>query len=136
MKTLLFKTRIVAIALVAVIAVAFTSPALASDGKNPLPVELRYLGEYKSQPVFELTFNNTEDNEFIVVIRDEQSNVIYKDVIRTGTTSKKYILNTEEVGEDVALQFEITGKKTDKTVVFKVNKNTRYVQDVVVNKIK
>ena len=135
MKTQLNKTRIIAIALVAVIAVAFTSPVLANDRKDPLPVELKYLGQFKNQPVFELTFNNIEDNEFIVVIRDDQDNVVYKDLIKSGTTSKKYLLNTEELG-DVAMQFEITGKQTDKTVVYKINRNSRFVEDVVVNKVK
>jgi hypothetical protein len=82
-----------------------------------------------------LTFNNIENSEFTVVIRDEQENVVYKDFVKAGTTSKKYLLNTEELG-DIAVHFEITNKKTDKTVVYKINKSTRFVEDVVVNKVK
>jgi hypothetical protein len=134
MKTL--KTRIVAIALVAALTVAFTTPVLANTtGENPQAVELKYLGQYKNQPVFELTFKNSEEAEFTVVIRDEQDNIVYKDFIKSGVTSKKYMLNTEELG-DVPVNFEITSRKTDKTVVYKVNKNTRVVEDVVVNLVK
>jgi hypothetical protein len=134
MKTL--KTRIVAIALVAALTVAFTTPVLANTtGENPQNVELKYLGQYKNQPVFELTFKNSEEAEFTVVIRDEQDNIVYKDFIKSGVTSKKYMLNTEELG-DVPVNFEITSRKTDKTVVYKVNKNTRVVEDVVVNLVK
>jgi hypothetical protein len=135
MKTLI-NTRIVAIALVAVLTVAFTSPVLANTtGENPQNVELKYLGQYKNQPVFELTFKNSEEADFTVVIRDEQDNIVYKDFIKSGTTSKKYMLNTEELG-DIPVNFEITSRKTDKTVVYKVNKNTRVVEDVVVNLVK
>ena len=130
MKTL-SNIRIAALALVALLTIA--SPVLANASENPQPVELKYLGQYKNQPVFELSFNNTE--EFTVVIRDDQDNVVYKDFIKAGTASKKYLLNTDELG-DVPMNFEITSKKTDKTVVYKVNKNTRTVEDVVVNKIK
>jgi hypothetical protein len=134
MKTL--KTRIVAIALVAALTVAFTTPVLANTtGENPQAVELKYLGQYKNQPVFELTFKNSEEAEFTVVIRDEQDNIVYKDFIKSGVTSKKYMLNTDELG-DVPVNFEITSRKTDKTVVYKVNKNTRVVEDVVVNLVK
>jgi hypothetical protein len=134
MKTL--KTRIVAIALVAALTVAFTTPVLANTtGENPQAVELKYLGQYKNQPVFELTFKNSEEAEFTVVIRDEQDNIVYKDFIKSGVTSKKYMLNTEELG-DVPVNFEITSRKTDKTVVYKVNKNTRVVEDVVVNLVR
>lgn len=135
MKTLI-NTRIVAIALVAALTLAFTTPVLANTtGENPQPVELKYLGQYKNQPVFELSFKNAEDADFTVIIRDDQDNIVYKDFIKSGTSSKKYMLNTEELG-DIPVNFEITSRKTDKTVVYKVNKNTRTVEDVVVNLVK
>lgn len=127
--------RILAIAFVSVFAIAFASPALANDKTEPASVELKYLGQLKNQPLFELTFNNAQDNEFIVVIRDEFNTVLYKEIVKSGVTSKKYLLNTEELG-DVGLQFEITGRTTDKTIVYGVNKNSRFVEDLVVNKIK
>lgn len=135
MKTLLSNTRILAVAFASVFAIAFTTPALANDKTEPAPVELKYLGQLKNQPLFELTFNNTQDNEFTVVIRDEFKNVLYKETVRNGVTSKKYLLNTDELG-DVGLQFEITGRTTDKTIVYEVNRNSRLVEDLVVNKIK
>jgi hypothetical protein len=135
MKTLLINTRIIAVALVAVFAVAFTSPVLANDSTESRQVELKYLGQFKNYPVFELNFNSEDNNDFIVIIRDDQQNIVYKDLIKSGTASKKYVVNTDEVG-DIPLTFEITNKKTDKTVVYGINKNTRFVEDMVVNKIK
>jgi hypothetical protein len=135
MKTLLNNTRIIAVALVAVFAVAFTSPVLANESKEPQPVELKYIGQYKTYPVFEVNLNAEESSDFIVIIRDDQQNIVYKDFIKSGTTSKKYVVNTDEVG-DIPLKFEIVNKKTDKSVVFEINKSTRTVQDMVVSKLR
>ena len=71
MKTLI-NTRIVAIALIAALTVAFTTPVLANTTGEPQPVELKYLGQYKNQPVFELSFKSAEDADFTVIIRDDQ----------------------------------------------------------------
>jgi hypothetical protein len=134
MKTLLTYARNAAIAFVAVTAVAFISPVRANDTK-PQAVELKYLGQFQNHPVFELNFASEKDTEFTVIIRDDQNNVVYKDFVKAGTVSKKYLLNTEEVG-DVPLQFEITGKQSAKTVIYEINKSTRTIDDVVVNKLK
>ena len=136
MKALLISTRIVTIALVTIFTFAFTAPALADPGKDSVPAELKYLGKYKNQPVFEVSFNKNEaDSEFIVTIRDEDNNILYKDFIKAGTTSKKYSLNTDELGSDVNLQFEITGKKSNATAVYQINRTSRIVEDLAINKL-
>lgn len=135
MKTIMNYTRILVIAAVAVFTLSFANPVLANDGKNPAQTELKYIGEIKSQPVFELTFNTEDENEFVVVIRDEYKNVLHKEYIKAGTVSKKYMITNELADLDL-LSFEVTGRKSDKTVVFQINKNARFVQDVVVNKVK
>lgn len=135
MKTIMNYTRILVIAAVAVFTLSFANPVLANDGKHPVQTELKYIGEIKSQPVFELTFNTEDENEFVVVIRDEYKNVLHKEYIKAGTVSKKYMITNELADLDL-LSFEVTGRKTDKTVVFQINKNAHFVQDVVVNKVK
>lgn len=135
MKTQMNKLRIAAIALVAVFTVALSTPVRAEDGKNPVQTELKFIGEIKNQPVFELTFSTEDETEFTVVIRDEFKNVLHKENVKTGTASKKYLITSELADLDI-LQFEVTGKKTDKTVVFQINKNSRFIQDMVVNKVK
>jgi hypothetical protein len=136
MKTLAINTRIFAIAVIAFFAVAVSTPAIANDDtKKPVTAELKYLGEFKSHPVFELNFNTEENSDYIVVIRDSNQNVVYKDVVKNGVASKRYVLNTDEIGDE-ALQFEITNKKSAKSVVYEINRNIVYVNDVVVNKLK
>jgi hypothetical protein len=135
MKKVLINTRILAIGLAATFTTAFSSPALAIDEKKAIPVELKFLGSIEKQPVFELTFKNAEESEYTVIVRDEFSNVLYRDKIKGGTVTKKFILNTEELG-DTKIQFEIVGKKTENTVVYEVNRESRLVEDLTVNKMK
>ena len=135
MKNILMNTRSFAIALAAIFTISFVSPALANDEKKTIPVELKFIGNIENQPVFQLTFTNPEETQFTVAVRDEFNNVLYRDNIKGGNISKKFLLNTEELG-DTAIQFEITGKKTDKTVIYEVNKKSRFIEDVVINKMK
>ena len=135
MKKVLINTRILAIALAATFTTAFSSPALANEEKKAIPVELKFVGNIESQPVFLLSFNNAEENGYTIIVRDEYGNVLYRDKVKGGNIAKKFMLNTEELG-DVALQFEIIGSKTEKSVVYEVNKQSRLVEDLVINKMK
>lgn len=134
MKTMI-NTRLIALALVALFTVAFTAPALANDEKKVIPVELKFVGNIKNQPLFHMTFNSTEESEYTIVVRDEYGNVLYKEIVKGGIFTKKFLLNTEELG-DAELKFEVSGKNYEKPVVFEINKQSRFVQEVVVNKVK
>lgn len=131
----MINTRLIAIAFVALFTVAFSAPALANDGTKIIPVELKFIGNVKNQPLFHMTFNSTEESSYTITVRDEYGNVLYKENVKGGTFTKKFMLNTEEIGE-AELKFEVTGKGYEKPVVFEVNKYTRFVEDVVVNKVK
>ena len=135
MKSALINTRIFAIALAVTCTTAFSTPALAIDEKKAIPVELKFVGNVNNQPVFQLNFTNTEVNEYTVIVRDAYGFVIYKDKVKGSNMNQKFIFNTEELGEG-EIQFEIIGKKTDKTAVYEVNMVPRLVSDVVVSKVK
>ncbi len=134
MKKVSINPRILAIALVTTFSVAFLSPAFAIDEKKVIPVDLKFVGNIENQPVFELAFTNADESEYTVVVRDEYNTVLYRDNVK-GNITKKFMLNIEELG-NTAIQFEITGKKTDKTVIYEVNKNSRLIEDIVINKMK
>ena len=135
MKRVLINTRIFAVALAITSTTAFSTPALAIEEKKTIPVELKFVGNVNNQAVIQLNFTNAEVNEYTVVIRDSYGLVLYKDKVKGSNMTQKFILNTEELG-DGEVHFEITGKKTDKAVVYEVNTVRRLVEDVVVNKIK
>jgi hypothetical protein len=129
----MMSTRLVAVALVALFSVAFTAPALANDDKKTIPVEMKFVGNVRNQPLFHMTFNSMEETEYTITVRDEYGNVLYKDKVKGGIFTKKFLLNTEEV-EDSDLKFEVTGKGYDKPVVFEINKYTHFVEDIVISK--
>ncbi len=127
-------TRILAIALASIFTVTLSTTVLANDEKKAIPVELKFIGNIENQPVFQLTFASPDENEFTIVVRDEFNTVLYRDFVKAGNVTKKFLLNTEELG-NTTIQFEITGKKTHKKVIYEVNKQSRFVEDVVVNKM-
>ena len=133
MKKVLINTRIFAIALAVTFTTAFNSPALAIDEKKPIPVEMKLVGNVENQPVFELIFTGTEENEFMIVVRDEFNYELYRDNIKAGHVTQKFLLNTEELG-DAAIQFEITDKKSNETVIFEVNKKQSFIEVAVISK--
>ena len=126
MKEVLITTRIFAIALAVTFTTAFNNPVLAIDEKKPIPVEMKFIGNVENQPVFELTFSNVEETEFTIVVRDEFNYVLYRDKIKAGHITKRFLLNTQELG-DVAIQFEITDQKTNESVIFEVNKKQSFI---------
>jgi hypothetical protein len=134
MKTMI-NTRVLAIALIASLTVAFTTPAMASDEKKVIPVEMKFIGNVKNQPLFHLVFTGAELEQYTITVRDEYGNVLYKDVVKGGTFTKKFLLNNEEIG-DADLKFEVTGKNFERPVVFEINRQSRFVEDVVINKLK
>ena len=135
MKSALINTRIFAIALAVTCTTAFSTPALAIEEKKTIPVELKFAGNIDNRPVFLLNFTNTEVNEYTIIVRDSYGFVLYKDKVKGSNMTQKFIINTEDLG-DGELQFEIIGKKTDKTAVYEVNTVARFVEDVVVSKVK
>lgn len=133
MKNLINNTRIAAFALLLSFTVAFSTAAQATEDNNAA-IEFKFIGNLKNQPVFQLSYNGTVENEFTVVVRDNENNIIYKDVLKGSQIQKKFVLNTEEIGGgDVT--FEIN-KKGAKTIVYEVSSNARLIHDVVVNKVK
>ena len=128
--------RNTAIALLTVFATAMATSVHATDDKDNVAAELRFIGNFRSKPVFELTFTNPGvQAEFIVNIRDEYGNSIYKETVNSSVISKKFMLNTDEITDDV-LRFEITSKQNNKTIVYKVNQTSRLVEDIAVTKLK
>ena len=134
MKKVLFNTRMASFALVLSLAVAVATPALANNGENPSGVQLKFIGNLKNQPVFQLSFASAVESEYTVTVRDHENNILYKDVVKPNSNNK-FLLHTEELGEQ-PVTFEIGGKKAEKSVVFEVNKNSRTIQDVVVSQVR
>ena len=136
MKRVFRNNRLLAIAFITVFTVA-SAPAVMANGTKPvIPVELKLVGSIKNQPLFQLNFaGSPEDNEFTIIIRDEAGNSIYRENIKGEVFSKKFLINTEELG-DTPIVFEIVSRKTNQHVTFQVNNNHRVVDEMVINEVK
>jgi hypothetical protein len=133
------KMRNFGMMLMAVVALtlAFSTTTLANGEKNPKnsTIELKFIGHYENQPVFLLNLNNAEEDEFSITFRDDYVNVLYSGKVKGSNISKKFMLNTEEIGDNV-LNVEVKAKKNDKAEIYQINRNRSYVDETVVNKVK
>ena len=101
----------------------FAGNANAYDSSTivTVPVELKYLGNVKNLPLIQLDFAGTKtDNEFSISITDENGIELYSADVKGEVFSKQFLLDTKDLG-DAILKFEITGKKSGKTVTYTVN---------------
>ena len=124
MEKIFCNNRVIIIAFFTVFSTAFAPVARANDTPHKIPVELKFIRWIKDQPLFELSFVGSEEqNDFTIIIRDEFSNILYKENIKGEKFSKSFLLNTDEVGDDT-FQFEIISKKINKSTVFEISRNT------------
>ena len=136
MKKIFNNNRLIALAFFTVFSVLMSPAAKAGEENPAVPVELKFAGLIKNQPLFQLNFfGNAAQDEFTINIKDEYGNSLYKENIKGQHFTKKFLLNTDEI-EDNTLRFEITCNKTKKSVTYEVNRNLRFVQDVAINEMR
>jgi len=134
MKKVMNNYKSVLAALILTLTVGIAQPANANNGEKKNNVELKYIGQYKNQPVFELNIKGSENTEVLVRITDEANNVVYAEKMKGEDISKKFQLSDEEF-TNAYLTFEIINKKDNTVTTFKVRNNTRTVRDVEIAKI-
>lgn len=136
MKKIFNNNRLIAIAFFTVFSVAMSPAVMASGIKPAVPVELKFAGLVNEQPLFQLVFTGSpEQDDFTVSVTDEYGYTLYKENIRGENFTKKFLLNTDEIGDNT-LRFEIYCNKTKKSVAYDVNRNTRLVQEMVIAEVK
>jgi hypothetical protein len=106
-----------------------------NTNKNIPGVEFRYIGTKENQPVFMLNLVNAVDEEFTISFRDKNGNVLYSDRLKGANISKRFVLNTDEIGTS-ELSVEIRSKKTNQVQLYKIGTTQSVVTETVVNKIK
>ena len=126
---------ILAITLIA-FTLSFSTVTLANEeGPKKTVSELKYVGKLQNQPVFQLDLNNTEEEEFSVTFRDEYGNILFSEKFTGVNITKKFLLNNDELS-DAHLNVVVKARKRNTTDVYIINRNTSYVEETVVNKIK
>ncbi len=100
-----------------------------------LPVELKYAGTFKNQPLIQLNFTgSTEDNAYSISVTDQAGIVLYSADVKGGIFSKQFLLNTDDL-DDAVLNFEITGRKSGKKAVYKVTRQTNVSEQMDIVKL-
>jgi hypothetical protein len=89
----------------------------------------------ENQPVFELNLGNIEEDEYTVIFRDENGNVIYTDKFKGANLTKKFLLKSDELG-DAILNVVVKSKNRNTTEVYSINRSHSYVEETVINKVR
>lgn len=136
MKKIFSNNRLLVVAFFTVFSVAASPAVRANDSSYVVPVELKVIGSINNQSLVQLSFaGNSEDNEFTIIIKDDQGNPLYRENIKGESFYKKFLLNNDDFDNSV-IRFEVISKRTNKTVVFEVNRKYNLVDEMVVNKVK
>src|SRR5687768_14667953 len=101
MKTLFIKSLF--------IAVAFLSCSLTAlpqgQTENDLPVDFMVVSKNHGSPLFQLRFNNEENNQYHVIITDSDGEILHSGNVSRKKVSRKYRINfeSEELYESLDL---------------------------------
>ncbi len=111
------------------------SVAMAGEDPGTPSVELKFLGNFRSKPVFELQFtNHGTAHDYILTIRDQFGNALYRESIESSTLTKKFMINTDEL-EDEVLRIEVSSRKNDQLITYQINRSSHTVEEVKINKV-
>jgi hypothetical protein len=126
---------IIAIAILSLLSFTSVNAGKIPDSISNLPVELSYMGTVNDQPLFQLNFSGSEEeNEFNITIIDENGYVFYNENLKGAKFSKQFIFNAEDLST-AKIHFEITGKKSGKTVVYNINRQTKTIEEINITKL-
>ncbi|MEO7924410.1 MAG: hypothetical protein ABIR30_12090 [Chitinophagaceae bacterium] len=136
MKKIYWNNRLIAVAFMTIFTTLSAGSLQANDKDSLVPVELKQIGSIQNQPLFQLSFyGNAAQNDFIIRITDEYGNAIYRENIKAESFSKKFLLNTDEIG-DAVIRFEISCRKSNQNVAYEIKRRTSYQQDLVINELR
>ena len=136
MKKVMSKNKAIMVALMAMIGTSLVNPVSAMDKKSDPPgVEIKYLGFVDKNPVFEISMNNAEPDNFVVTIRDKTGSILYSERLSGKNLTRKYRIDTEEEITNGGLRFEVRSVNSKKTEVYVVGVNENVTREVAVNKI-
>ena len=135
MKKVMTNYRPVFFALLAAFTLSFSTAVQANDETKKIPgLEVKFIGNKNNQPVFQLVLANPDKEEYVITIRDEAGYVLYSETEKSTNISKKFVLNTETLGNG-PLKVEVRSKKDNKTETYEIGRTQKIVTETVVNKI-
>lgn len=137
MKTFIYSTnKVIRIASIIIVILSLSTFSFAvGNGEDILdkPVKVQYLGTINSEPVFSVQVANIEGADLILTIENTAGDLLYKKEIKETSFSKKIQLQTNET--EISLNIYVYSSITKTKELYQVNKQTKQVDDVVINYI-
>lgn len=131
------KTRNIALGLFTLCTMGLSVPTFAGI-KTGDPIELKFIGNKNSQPIFQLKLNNSENGHYLISIKDLSQNVLFTEKVKGIDIMKTYRLdiNSDDYeSPSFGLKFEVTNLDTHRTQEYKVSSETHVSNDIIVAKI-
>lgn len=118
------------------VALSLTTTAVMATGRQGEKpgAELKYIGNINDRPVFQLDLNGTQVENYSISIKDEYGEVLYNEKIKAKSLTRKFQLDTDELG-DAILRVEVKSYNGSKPEVFKINRETHFVEENSVSKL-
>jgi hypothetical protein len=135
MKTTITKTRAIAFALLVIISSSFTTFANNDKSKEIPAVAFRFIGSVEAQPVYQLDISQADGEEYFISFSDSFGTVLYSGSIKNGSTSQRFMINSDEVGSET-LTVTITARKANKSQVYTIKRSQNLVEENVIKRIK
>jgi len=139
MKQAMKTTRMITMGLFSLCTMGLSQATLAGS-KTDNPVEFKFIGKTNNQPVFQLSLNNNEAEDYFISIKDESHTVFYSEKVKAkdANFSRTYRLDIAE--EDInapgfGVTVEITSAKTHKTNVYRISSQTTVKESILVAKL-
>jgi hypothetical protein len=139
MKQTIKATKMIAMGLLTLCTMGLSEATFASI-KTDTPAEIKFIGNFKNNPVFQLKLNNEDAGAYYIKIKDENNNVLYSEKLtaKDANYSRNYRLAVDE--DDLnsptfGVTFEVTSAKTNKTQIYKVSSETSVKKNIVIAKL-
>lgn len=129
--------KIITLGLFTLCTIGLTNNIFAGN-KPEDPAELKLVGNVQNHPVFKLNLNNKQTNEYIINIKDENSNVLYSEKIKGANISRTYQLAVDEADLNApgfGIKFEVTPAASHKTQVYKISTQTKVTENILVTQL-
>lgn len=116
-----------------------SSVAFANGEKAPKTntnsIEVKHIGNYENQPIFQLNLTTAEADEFTITLRDSDGNVLYSDKAKGTSITRKFLLTTQEIGDNI-VTIEVKSRKAPKAEVYTINRKQNLIEEMFVTKVK
>ena len=137
MKQRMKTTKIIIIGLSTMCSVGL-SKATFAEVKPGHPIEFKFIGRNRSNPVFQLNLNNENTEQYFITIKDEHFRVLFSEKIKGVNLTRKYQLDMDEASstaQQCGLRIEVTSAKTSKTETYNLKSKLTETENIVVAKL-